>query len=87
MAYNAKDVQACLSTYAPDAEQYTLHGERLARGHDELKARILARFEEPDLTPSCSAARRSPTWSSMQKRSRGTFSRAGERSRCCASMK
>jgi hypothetical protein len=48
-AYNAKDAQAWLSTYAPDAEQYTLHGERLARGHDELKARILARFEEPDL--------------------------------------
>ena len=48
-AYNAKDVAAWLNTYAPDAEQYNLHGERLARGHEELKARILVRFEESDL--------------------------------------
>ena len=48
-AYNAKDIDAWLSTYAPDAEQYTLHGERLARGHEELKRRILVRFCEPDL--------------------------------------
>jgi hypothetical protein len=48
-AYNAKDVAAWLGTYAPDAEQYNLHGERLARGHDEMKTRILARFEEPNL--------------------------------------
>jgi hypothetical protein len=48
-AYNAKDVEGWLNTYAPDAEQYNLHGERLARGHGEMKARILARFEEPDL--------------------------------------
>ena len=51
-AYNAKDIAAWLSTYAPDAEQYNLHGERLARGHEELKARIVARFEEPDLHAS-----------------------------------
>jgi len=31
-AYNAKDVDALLATYAADAEQYTLHGERLAKG-------------------------------------------------------
>ena len=48
-AYNAKDFGAWLATYAPDAEQYTLHGERLAHGHQELKARILLRFAEPDL--------------------------------------
>ena len=48
-AYNAKDVQAWLSTYAEEAEQYNLHGERLARGHDELRSRILVRFGEPDL--------------------------------------
>jgi hypothetical protein len=46
---NAKDVNAWLATYAPDAEQYTLHGERLAHGHQQLKARILLRFAEPDL--------------------------------------
>ncbi|HSW08920.1 nuclear transport factor 2 family protein [Aquabacterium sp.] len=48
-AYNAKDLEALLATYAPDAEQYTLHGERLARGHDEMRARFQQRFAEPDL--------------------------------------
>ena len=48
-AYNAKDVEALLETYAPDAEQYTLHGELLAKGHDQLRARFVARFNEPDL--------------------------------------
>jgi putative hydrolase of HD superfamily len=48
-AYNDKDVEAWLATYAPDAEQYVLHGERLARGHDELRRRILVRFAESDL--------------------------------------
>jgi hypothetical protein len=48
-AYNDKDVEAWLATYAPDAEQYVLHGERLAQGHDELRRRILVRFAEPDL--------------------------------------
>jgi hypothetical protein len=48
-AYNAKNIEALLETYAPDAEQYTLHGERLAQGHEQLRARFLARFAEPDL--------------------------------------
>lgn len=48
-AYNAKDIGALLATYAPDAEQYTLHGERLAQGHAQLRERFLARFAEPDL--------------------------------------
>lgn len=48
-AYNDKDVDGWLATYAADAEQYVLHGERLARGHDELRRRILLRFAEPDL--------------------------------------
>jgi putative hydrolase of HD superfamily len=47
-AYNAKDIDGWLDTYAQEAEQYNLHGELLARGQDELKARILARFEDPD---------------------------------------
>ncbi len=41
-AYNAKDVEALLETYAHDAEQYTLHGERLAKGHEQLRTRFLA---------------------------------------------
>jgi hypothetical protein len=48
-AFNAKDVEALMSTYAPDAEQFALHGGRLAKGHDELRSRYMARFEEPDL--------------------------------------
>lgn len=48
-AYNAKDVQALLLTYAPDAEQFTLHGELLAKGHEQLRERFLARFLELDL--------------------------------------
>jgi putative hydrolase of HD superfamily len=48
-AYNAKDIDALLHTYAPDAEQFALHGELLARGHDEMRPRYLARFAEPDL--------------------------------------
>lgn len=48
-AYNAKNVDAWLATYAADAEQYELHGGLLARGHAELRARIVSRFAEPDL--------------------------------------
>jgi putative hydrolase of HD superfamily len=48
-AYNAKDIDALLTTYATDAEQYQLHGEMFARGHEQMRARFLARFAEPDL--------------------------------------
>jgi putative hydrolase of HD superfamily len=48
-AFNAKDIDALMRTYAPDAEQFTLHGERLAQGHGELRPRYVARFTEPDL--------------------------------------
>lgn len=48
-AYNARDVEAWLATYAPDAEQYLLHGPCLARGHEAMRARIVERFAEPDL--------------------------------------
>lgn len=48
-AYNAKDIEALLQTYAPDAEQFTLHGELLAKGHAQLRERFLSRFCEPDL--------------------------------------
>lgn len=48
-AYNAKDIDALLATYAPDAEQYVLHGERMALGHAQMRERFLARFAEPDL--------------------------------------
>lgn len=48
-AYNSKDVDAWLGTYSPSAEQYLLHGECVARGHDEIRLRVLSRFAEPDL--------------------------------------
>jgi hypothetical protein len=48
-AFNAKDIDALMRTYAEDAQQFALHGERLAEGHDALRPRYLARFEEPDL--------------------------------------
>jgi putative hydrolase of HD superfamily len=48
-AYNAKDMEGWLATYAPDAEQYAMHGERLARGHEEMRARMTQRFSEPEL--------------------------------------
>jgi hypothetical protein len=48
-AYNARDITAWLATYAGDAEQFELHGARLAKGHDEMRARMEARFSEPDL--------------------------------------
>ena len=48
-AYNAKDVDALLAIYAPDAELYALHGALLAKGHAELRERFVARFQEQDL--------------------------------------
>jgi len=48
-AYNAKDLARLLDTYADDAVQFALHGECLARGRDEMRARFAARFAEPDL--------------------------------------
>ncbi len=48
-AYNAKDIDGWLDCYASDAEQWALHGEMLAKGHDAMRARIAGRFMEPDL--------------------------------------
>jgi putative hydrolase of HD superfamily len=48
-AFNARDVDALMRTYAADAEQFALHGERLAKGHEEIRPRYVARFAEPDL--------------------------------------
>lgn len=48
-AYNAKDIEALLTAYTPDAELFTLHGELLARGQEQIRERFLARFLEPDL--------------------------------------
>jgi len=48
-AFNARDLDALMATYAPDAQQFALHGDMLAQGHDALRARYAIRFAEPDL--------------------------------------
>jgi hypothetical protein len=48
-AYNAKDIEALMRTYAPDAQQLVLHGPLLAQGHEAIRPRYVARFAEPDL--------------------------------------
>ena len=48
-AYNAKDIDALMRTYAPDARQFALHGALLAEGIDAIRPRYEARFQEPDL--------------------------------------
>lgn len=48
-AYNAKNMEAWLATYAPDAEQFTLHGGLIAKGHAALRERMRVRFAEPQL--------------------------------------
>ncbi|XVJ71630.1 MAG: SnoaL-like domain-containing protein [Rhizobacter sp.] len=48
-AYNAKDLDAWLATYAEDAKQFALGGELLADGHAAIRARTAPRFSEPNL--------------------------------------
>ena len=48
-AYNARDLEAWLATYAPDAKQYEHPGKLLASGHAEIRARTAPRFTEPNL--------------------------------------
>ncbi len=48
-AYNAKDLDALMSTYAPDAQQFALHGPLLAQGIEAIRPRYQERFAEPDL--------------------------------------
>ncbi len=47
--YNAKDLDGLLATYAPDASQFDLHGNLLAKDRDEFRKRFAIRFAEPDL--------------------------------------
>ncbi|GAB3256272.1 nuclear transport factor 2 family protein [Chitinimonas naiadis] len=48
-AYNARDVEALLATYAFDASQYEHPGKLLATGHPALRERLTARLQEPNL--------------------------------------
>ncbi|NRF67024.1 nuclear transport factor 2 family protein [Aquincola sp. S2] len=48
-AYNAKDLEAWLATYAEDAKQYEHPGKLLTDGHAQIRARTAPRFAEPNL--------------------------------------
>ena len=48
-AYNARDVDAILATYAEDAQQFEFPAKLLASGTAELRERFAARFQEPNL--------------------------------------
>jgi hypothetical protein len=48
-AYNRRDLDAWLQTYAPDAEQYLLHAGLLAKGRDAIRERMAERFADPAL--------------------------------------
>jgi hypothetical protein len=48
-AYNARDLDSLLATYAADARQYELPGKLLATGAAEIGPRLALRFQEPKL--------------------------------------
>lgn len=48
-AYNAKDLERLLATYADDAEHYEHPATLLAKGKAQLAERFSARFLEPNL--------------------------------------
>ena len=48
-AFNARNMDAWLATYAHDARQFELAGHLLAEGRDAIRARSAERFTEPNL--------------------------------------
>ena len=48
-AYNAKNIDTWLATYAHDAKQYQFPDTLLTSGHAEIRARTEPRFLEPNL--------------------------------------
>lgn len=48
-AYNARDVEAIMATYAEDAQQFEHPATLLVDGAEQLRARFVARFVEPNL--------------------------------------
>ena len=48
-AYNARDIDALLATYAPGARQFEHPGKLLATGAAEMRERMAQRFQEPNL--------------------------------------
>jgi hypothetical protein len=48
-AYNARDLEALVATYAEDAQQFEHPSKLLASGSVELRERFAVRFKEPNL--------------------------------------
>jgi hypothetical protein len=48
-AYNARDIDALLATYALDAQQYAHPGQLISEGHTEIRTRMSVRFQETNL--------------------------------------
>ena len=48
-AYNRRDLDAWLSTYSEDAQQFLLHAGELASGHAAIRKRMEERFKDPKL--------------------------------------
>jgi hypothetical protein len=48
-AYNARDLDAWIATYAENASQFEHPGKLLATGHDQIRARAAPRFQETNL--------------------------------------
>jgi len=48
-AYNRRDIDAWLATYAEDAQQFEHPATLLASGHAQIRARSEPRFAEPNL--------------------------------------
>lgn len=48
-AYNARDIEALLATYAADAQQFEHPGRLVASGHAQIRERMAVRFREPNL--------------------------------------
>jgi hypothetical protein len=48
-AYNARDIEALLATYAEDVQQFEHPSKLLATGSAELRERFAVRFKEPNL--------------------------------------
>ncbi|MDB5754359.1 MAG: steroid delta-isomerase [Massilia sp.] len=46
-AYNARDIDALMDIYAPDARQYEHPGKLLASGTAEMRSRFRLRFQDP----------------------------------------
>lgn len=48
-AYNARDIDAFMATYAEDAQLFEHPGKLLAAGSAQLRERYAARFKDPNL--------------------------------------